>query len=538
MNWSAHYFARSSEGARHRKKVNVRFQRTTILSVLICAIGMFTQNISAQPLATGHSKFLGAGSSNSIWSNFNQYWNQITPGNDGKWGSVESNPGQYNWTGLDKIYNYALTNQFVFKDHNLVWGSQQPYFMTNASLDSASQRAEVQKWIDTVGKRYPLMQFIDVVNEPLHTPPPYAKALGGSGATGWDWVVQVFQWARQSCAPGVKLLLNDYSILQSGNQTTNYIKLIDTLKVRGLIDGIGIQGHTFEFFGSGYTNNIDTIKANLNRVGTLGLPIYISEFDMNAVNDSTQLQYYKTYFPIFWENQYVKGITLWGYIQNDVWSSYPYTYLFISNGTERPALQWLRTYVETPIAPQLVSPLGTTGERRNSVLAWHPTETAVTYHLQVSLNSGFSPVLVDSAVNDTIIHLNPLASNTKFYWRVSAMNDFGEGGYSVMASFTTGDQILDVKKIRGLPTTFALDQNYPNPFNPLTQIRYDVPQNVYVSLRVFNLLGQEITTLFAGMRQAGNYVATFDGTHLGSGVYFCRLEANNFVETKKLILLK
>ncbi len=524
---------------RNFRRINAVPRWTAVLLILICATGAFTQKISGQPLANGHSKFLGAGSSNSIWSNFNQYWNQITPGNEGKWGSVESSPGQYNWTGLDKIYSYALTNQFVFKDHNLVWGQQQPYFMTAPiSLDSASQRAEVQKWIDTVGKRYPLMQFIDVVNEPLHAPPAYAKALGGSGATGWDWVVQVFQWARQSCAPGVKLLLNDYSILQSGTQTTNYIKLIDTLKVRGLIDGIGIQGHTFEFFGSGYTNNIDTIKANLNRVGALGLPIYISEFDMNAVNDSTQLQYYKTYFPIFWENQYVKGITLWGYIQNDVWSSYPYTYLFLSNGTERPALQWLRTYVETPIAPQLVSPNGTTGAARNPLLVWRPPESAVSYRLLVSLNNTFSPALLDTLVSDTSVRLNPLDSNTRYYWRVSGMNDFGEGGYSVTATFVTSDQITDVQEPGRLPSVFRLEQNYPNPFNPSTRIGYDIPKNTFVTLDVYDILGRKIVALVNHNQNAGHHSVSFNAGALPSGIYFYKLQAGNFSSVNKLILMK
>jgi endo-1,4-beta-xylanase len=499
-------------------------------------IGSTPLQLISQPLAAGNSKFLGVGTASNIWSKLNLYWNQVTPGNDGKWGSVEPVQGVYNWAGLDNIYNYAQTQGFLFKDHNLVWISQQPTWI--ASVDSATQRAEVEEWIRLVGQRYPKMWAIDVVNEPMHGNPPYAKAIGGTGTTGWDWVVQAFQWARQYCAPGVKLLVNEYSVLQSGLATTNYMRLIDTLMVRGLIDGIGIQGHTFEFFGSGYTNNIDTIKANLNRIGTLGLPIYMSEFDMNSLNDTTQLQDYKTYFPIFWENQYVKGITLWGYIQFDVWNSYPYTYLLRSDGSERPALGWLRTYVQRPIAPQVVSPIGTTGERRNTLLVWHSTETAVTYHLQVSLNGGFSPAVVDTIVNDTIVQLSPLASNTKFYWQVSAMNDYGEGGYSPTASFTTGDQILSVKESGRFPTTFALQQNYPNPFNPTTQIRYAVPQSAYVSLKVYNLLGQEVATLFAGMRRAGNYVATFDGAGLGSGVYFYQLRTNDFVGTKKLTLLK
>jgi hypothetical protein len=85
---------------------------------------------------------------------------------------------------------------------------------------------------------------------------------------------------------------------------------------------------------------------------------------------------------------------------------------------------------------------------------------------------------------------------------------------------------------------FQLSQNYPNPFNPTTQIKYSIPRTGYVSLKVYDLLGHEVATLHAGVQQAGSYAVTFDGTGLASGVYFCRMQAGNFVQTKKLVLLK
>jgi len=194
----------------------------------------------SQPLAAGLSKFFGCSSSVPVWPHLDQYFNQITPGNDGKWGSVEGDEGSFAWSNLDTIHAYASANGCLFKEHNLVWGNQQPGWIT--SLDSADQRAAVQQWIQLVCERYSALSFIDVVNEPFHAPPPYAKALGGSGSTGWDWVVTAFQWARQYAPAGTKLLVNDYNILQDNTTTTNYLHLVDTLMVRGLIDGIGIQG--------------------------------------------------------------------------------------------------------------------------------------------------------------------------------------------------------------------------------------------------------------------------------------------------------
>jgi endo-1,4-beta-xylanase len=348
----------------HQMKGSSIFERPhgAIFTLLIWLIGLLPIHSSAQPLAAGKSKFLGNAitSGNNIPSSFANYWNQITPGNNGKWGSVEMSLGNYSWDALDNIYNFALANGFPYKHHCLIWGNQQPSFIN--SLDSANQREEIRKWIDTVGKRYPNMSFIDVVNEPFQGPPDgrngsanYINALGGTGSTGWDWVVTAFQWARQYCQPGVKLLLNEYNILQSSSATNNYLTIIDTLRVRGLIDGIGIQCHYFELLGG----SVDVISSNLDKLAAIGLPIYISEFDIDEQDDNTQLQNYITYFPIFWEHPAVKGITIWGYsyLYGDTWK--PYTYLLNERNAERPALQWLRTYVASPVRPLLISPVGT-----------------------------------------------------------------------------------------------------------------------------------------------------------------------------------
>jgi hypothetical protein len=98
--------------------------------------------------------------------------------------------------------------------------------------------------------------------------------------------------------------------------------------------------------------------------------------------------------------------------------------------------------------------------------------------------------------------------------------------------------VVAVKELPGIPHQYELAQNYPNPFNPTTLINYSIPQKGYVSLKVYNLLGREVATLIAGVQEAGNYSAPFDGTGLASGVYFYRLQAGSVSITKKLVFMK
>jgi hypothetical protein len=89
-----------------------------------------------------------------------------------------------------------------------------------------------------------------------------------------------------------------------------------------------------------------------------------------------------------------------------------------------------------------------------------------------------------------------------------------------------------------LPREFALSQNYPNPFNPTTSFEFEVPSFEFVSLKVFDVLGREVATLVDEIKQAGEYKVTWDAGKMASGIYFYRLQAGVFVETKKMVLAK
>jgi hypothetical protein len=89
-----------------------------------------------------------------------------------------------------------------------------------------------------------------------------------------------------------------------------------------------------------------------------------------------------------------------------------------------------------------------------------------------------------------------------------------------------------------IPKTFTLFANYPNPFNPSTKIRYAIPQNSFITLKVFDLRGREIVTLVNEKKALGNYEVTFNASNLSSGIYFYRMQTKDFSETRKMILLR
>jgi endo-1,4-beta-xylanase len=302
------------------------------------------------PMAEGKSKFVGCAWDYEQAPYFAGYWNQLTPGNAGKWGSVEYTRDVMNWTVLDSAYRVTRKYHIPLKEHTLIWGAQQPPWI--GSLDSASQRQEIEEWFAALAARYDTIEYIDVVNEPIHNAPNgmipwgtttpnvnYAKALGGAGTTGWDWVITSFRLARQYF-PASKLIINEYSVINSSTTTQTYIEIINLLKAENLIDGIGEQAHAFTTNGVSAT----TLKNNLDLLAATGLPIYLTEVDIDGPTDLAQLQEIRRVFPIFWEHPAVKGITFWGF-RYPVWRQEQGANLITIDDVDRPAMTWLKAYV-------------------------------------------------------------------------------------------------------------------------------------------------------------------------------------------------
>jgi GH35 family endo-1,4-beta-xylanase len=265
----------------------------------------------------------------NVRSDFLQYWDQITPENEGKWASVEGTRDVYNWSGLDRAYNFAKQNNIPFKQHTFVWGNQSPGWING--LSPTEQAAEIEEWIRDYCARYPDTEMIDVVNEatPGHAPAGYAQSAFGN-----NWIIRVFQLARQYC-PNSVLILNDYNVL-SWN-TNEFIQMATPAVNAGVVDALGLQAHGLEAW------SLTDISNKLNQVAALGLPIYISEYDVARTNDQEQLNIMRTQFPLFYDHPSVAGITLWGYVVGSTWVNG--SGLIQSNGTPRPAMTWLMNYL-------------------------------------------------------------------------------------------------------------------------------------------------------------------------------------------------
>jgi len=166
----------------------------------------------------------------------------------------------------------------------------------------------------------------------------------------------------------------------------------------------------------------------------------------------------------------------------------------------------------------------------------------VTLNISQNVNSNPSfftmPVQIkfNTSLGDTTVTLFNDAQVQNFQFEIDGepMSIVFDPGNWILKNNTTVTEVEDFT----LPLEFSLEQNYPNPFNPSTTIEYSIPESGNVTLKVFDVLGNEVATLVNGQNEAGKHKVEFDATGFNSGVYFYRIENGSSVETKKLVLLK
>ncbi len=322
--------------------------------LMAAGIWMFSTGAGAQ-ISTNQNKFLG-----NITTRGNveagggvpQYyklWNQITCENESKWASVEGTRGSFNWNGADNAFNYAQKNDFTYKFHALVWGAQYPGWLE--SLSARDRFNAITNWFNHAKDHYDTLPMIDVVNEAIgmhqNGNPMMKESLGGGGKTGYDWLIKAFEMAYERW-PDAILIYNDYNSFTW--DLDNYIDLVRTLRDAGApIDAYGNQSHDVTDISASNLEN-----ALKKQQDALQMPMFITELDIDIASDEKQKNQYESIFPLMWEADYCAGITLWGYVLGATWVGNSGLY---RNGTERPAMTWLREYLQTDAAKNAKGPL-------------------------------------------------------------------------------------------------------------------------------------------------------------------------------------
>ena len=209
------------------------------------------------------------------------------------------------------------------------------------------------------------------------------------------------------------------------------------------------------------------------------------------------------------------------------------------------------------VVPLAGSPInGTPINNTNATLSWIlPTKSTSTlkYDVQYSKSADFTDAVTVNNLDKPYVEVKNLDRNAVYYWRASSTTNSGlTSSYSAPTSFNTGKTVTAIEeKVEQLPTQFELAQNYPNPFNPTTLISYALPQNAFVTLKVYDMLGREIKTLVSKEVAAGNYSVVWNGddnfgNKVATGAYVYRITAGDpssssgqgFVSVKKMLLIK
>ncbi len=194
---------------------------------------------------------------------------------------------------------------------------------------------------------------------------------------------------------------------------------------------------------------------------------------------------------------------------------------------------------------------------------WSKPQSATSFRLQMSKGLTIVPsnIILDTLISDTTLTVDSLESKTIYSWQVGAINQYGFSGWSELFKFQT-ETVVGVKEEK-LPNSIVLYQNYPNPFGrtgnlyqPVTTIRYTVPvtisqvknkglspqsfepQNNFVQLKIYDILGRELKVLVNGEQSPGEYTAKFDGSSFPSGIYIYVLNVNGKRISKKMLLVK
>ncbi|MBI3586894.1 MAG: T9SS type A sorting domain-containing protein, partial [Ignavibacteriales bacterium] len=192
--------------------------------------------------------------------------------------------------------------------------------------------------------------------------------------------------------------------------------------------------------------------------------------------------------------------------------------------------------------PELVSPKDGDEVSTSVTLKWNSSSGGKElFAVQVSTKDDFSNLLInEEKFEKTDFALSNLTPKKKYYWRVRALSDKETSEWSSEWKFETKVTTTTSVEQResGVPSAFKLSQNFPNPFNPSTTIEFSIPKSGSVKIAIYNILGSLVATLVDQHLSAGTYRTQWNASGVASGVYFYQIQANGFIETKRLMFIK
>ncbi len=437
--------------------------------------------------------------------------------------------------------NWAKRQGFTFRGHTLVWHSQTPgtaffrsgYTNNGARLSKEKMTARMENYIKAVirllHEGWPgLLSAMDVVNEAVNE-----SGTDRTSDSEWyltfgdnSYILKAFEFARKWTIhygeTQIKLYYNDYNT-HNPAKADGIVRICTPIFQAGYLDGIGMQEHD-----SNFSPTAEQWIASYNKFDPICTEMAVTELDVTTGSANpppavlaTQANQYGQLFKCFVERSYFSGRGKIISVSKDGLND-QYTFK-----TNQSSSLWDARYQCKPAFFAVVE-VGQNYNALDSLMAQADTLQADEYTAESWLP--FAAALASARL---AMAQNYSASN-------SAAEALGRAKQSLRAAIAglvkVATAVSDWQ--RNTPAAFALSRNYPNPFNPMTQISYAVPQTVHVSLKVYDLLGMEVATLFEGIRLPGSYTATFDAGKLASGVYLYRLQAGDFTDCKRLLLVK
>jgi len=437
--------------------------------------------------------------------------------------------------------NWAKKQGFTFRGHTLVWHSQTPgtaFFRTGFAANGArlskekmTERMEnyIKEVIRLIHEGWPgLLSAIDVVNEAVND-----NGTDRSSNNEWyetfgdvSFIMKAFEFTRKYTVEygetQIKLYYNDYNTHNSA-KADGIVRICKPIYDAGYLDGIGMQDHD--------QYNSPTAAqwiASYNKFYPICTEMAVTELDVKPSTSSnsltTQANQYAQLFKCFVERSYKSGrgkiISVSKDGLNDQYAFVANASLWDNKNQCKPAFY---AVVDVGIyyskLDSLITYSGTLNESEYTQESWQNfTSTLTSAQTVMVQNYSYNVSAADALKNES---------------------DNLDTAIKALVKINTG-----IAGSENIPNDYKLEQNYPNPFNPETTISYQLPVSGYVSLKVYDILGNEVATLVDGFRNAGNYKVVFDASHsersrgMASGVYFYRLSSSNNVQTKKLMFLK